>query len=228
MEHDACADDACDDDAWISAWHVLRPVSPTGLDARDAFDAELFAQDSYLHDQWQRTLEAEAPPWRFEAAPRELAAPVPMPAPAPPPPPMPALAPPLPPMPAPPPAPPPAGERRLTDDERPFDKATEFTVFVKDMLRARNNMFLPPVYYSLGEVAQYFNHFTVDVLCHGPYTCRQIAFNRRVPEEHLHSLWTFRPGPKPFTKRQVAAKLGMSVLQVERAYAALGFSAWVL
>ena len=207
------------EDEWICAYNVLPPASPTGLNARDAFDAEVFAQDSYLHDQWQRTLQAEAPPWRFEFAPRNIAVPFPTDAPA-------AAAPPptvAPAAVAPP--PPPLGARRLTNEEFPL---IGFTVFVKEMLRAENSISLTPVYFSLGEVAQYFNHFTVDVLCHGPYTCRQVAAMRGVPEAHLYNLWTFRPGPQSFTRKQVAARLGMSVSEVTRAYAALGFGAWVL
>ena len=222
------------EDEWICAYNVLPPASPTGLNARDAFDAEVFAQDAYLDDQWQRTLQAEAPPWRFELAPRDIAvsfptdaaaAPLPTVAPAAVPPPPPLLAAPLPTV-APAavaPPPPPLGARRLT--ECPL---MGFTVFVKEMLRSENSMSRTPVYFSLGEVAQYFNHFTVDVLCHGPFTCRQVAAMRGVPEAHLYNLWTFRPGPQSFTRKQVAARLGMSVNEVTRAYAALGFGAWVL
>jgi len=227
-------------DEWISAWNVLPPTSPTGLDMRDAFDAEAFVEDAYLHAQWERVLDATDPPWRFEPAPRTLAphacaaAPPTVAAPAPAPD-VSAAAPQT--VPAPPHT---LGARRLTDDVLPFEEvgvlappapmhARSVTNFVREMLRTQNQAAgVLPEYFSLGEVAQYFNNFIVDVDNHGPYTCSQISAMYNVPEHILRKLWTFRPGAETFCKKEVAVKFHMTVPEVTRAYAALGFKTWVL
>ena len=225
-------------DEWISAWNILPPTSPTGLDMRDAFDAEAFVEDAYLHAQWQRTLDATEAPWRFEQAPRTLGTPAPAPA---------ASAAPPQTVAAPAPAPDASdaaprtlGERRLSNDVPPFDEsnvparpapmhARSVTNFVREMLRTQNQAAgMPLQYFSLGEVAQYFNNFIVDVDNHGPYTCSQISAMYNVPEHILRKLWTFRPGAETFCKKEVAVKFNMTVPEVTRAYAALGFKTWVL
>ena len=242
-------------DEWISAWNVLPPTSPTGLDMRDAFDAEAFVEDAYLHAQWGRVLDATEPPWRFEPAPRTLGTPAPAPAASAAPPltvaaPAPALdASAAPPQTVAAPAPAPdasdaaprtLGERRLSDDVLPFDEANgparpvpmharSVANFVREMLRTQNQAAgMPLQYFSLGEVAQYFNNFIVDVDNHGPYTCSQISAMYNVPEHILRKLWTFRPGAETFCKKEVAVKFNMTVPEVTRAYAALGFKTWVL
>ena len=225
-------------DEWISAWNILPPTSPTGLDMRDAFDAEAFVEDAYLHAQWQRTLDATEAPWRFEQAPRTLGLPAPAPA---------ASAAPPQTVAAPAPAPDASdaaphtlGERRLSDDVLPFDEANvparpapmharSVANFVREMLRTQNQAAgMPLQYFSLGEVAQYFNNFIVDVDNHGPYTCSQISAMYNVPEHNLRKLWTFRPRSATFCRKEVAVKFKMTVPEVKQAYAALGFKTWVL
>lgn len=210
-------------DEWISAWNILPPTSPTGLDMRDAFDAEAFVEDAYLHAQWQRTLDATEAPWRFEQAPRTLGLPAPAPA---------ASAAPPQTVAAPAPAPdasdaaPPMHARSVTTSAH---AARSVTNFVREMLRTQNQAAgMPLQYFSLGEVAQYFNNFIVDVDNHGPYTCAQISAMYNVPENILRKLWTFRPGAETFGKKEVAVKFHMTVPEVTRAYAALGFKTWVL
>lgn len=208
------------DDLWISAWNVLPPTSPTGLDMRDAFDAAAFVEDAYLHAQWERVLDATEPPWRFEPAPRTL--------PAPPPPPD--------------AAPRTVGARRITDGVLPFEddaphvaaqappKHTRSVAnFVRDMLVTHNHAAgVPAQYFSLGEVAQYFKNFVVDVDNTGPYTCAQLSAMYNVPELHICRLWSFRPGVQSFTVKQVADRLRMTASQVRSANAALGFKTWML
>jgi hypothetical protein len=215
-------------DEWISAWNILPPTSPTGLDMRDAFDAEAFVEDAYLHAQWQRTLDATEAPWRFEQAPRRWEAPA---APTEPP--------------TVPPPPPTLGARQLTDDVPPFEDTTQVTVpvrpvsaharsrsvenFVRDMFVTYNQVAgAVPQYYSLGEVARYFNHFIVDVNNNGPYTCFQLSAMHNVPEVNVWKLWTFRPGAESLSVKQVASRLKMRSTDVRLAYRALGFQTWVL
>lgn len=214
-------------DEWLSAWNILPPTSPTGLDMRDAFDAETFVEDAYLHAQWQRTLDATDAPWRFEPAPQRFEAPAAA-----------ADAPPT--VPSPPPT---LGACRLTDDVAPFEDTPQVTVparaaprrsrsvenFVREMLVTHNQAAgALPQYFSLGEVARYFNNFIVDVDSNGPYTCSQLSAMHKIPEVNVWKLWTFRPGAESFSVKQVASRLQMTPTQVRLAYQALGFQTWVL
>lgn len=216
------------DDDWISAWNILPPTSPTGLDMRDAFDAA-FVQDSYLHEQWQRVLDAVDPPCRFESAQRTPSIPPPAPDVC--------VA-----------APRTLRARRLTDDVLPFEQDTRLDKpaplvsarsprmharsvanFVRDMLLTHNHAAgVPAQYFSLGEVAQYFNNFIVDVDNNGPYSCSQLSAMHKIPELIVCKLWTFRPGAESFSQKQVASRLRMTPTEVRRAYQALGFKTWVL
>lgn len=97
------------------------------------------------------------------------------------------------------------------------------------MLHTHNELIREaPQYFSLGEVAQYFNNFIVDVRNDGPYTCEQISAMSHVSVLHIWKLWTFRPGLQSFTRKQVASELQMNPTEVSLAYHALGFKTWVL
>ena len=215
-----------EEDLWISAYNILPPVSPVAdTHVRPGFDAA-FVTDAHLHAQWQSVLSAVLPPPRFEAAPPAprvhvttsvLAA-----------------------------APRPRVEQtraacRLSDSVLPFEDdarplaraprmhARSVANFVREMLRTHNELLRDvPQYFSLGEIAQYFNNFIVDVHNDGPYTCAQISAMSHVPVLNIWKLWTFRPGVQSFTRKQVASALNMTPTEVSLAYYALGFKTWML
>jgi hypothetical protein len=209
-----------EEDLWISAYNILPPVSPVAdMHMRARFDS-VFVTDAHMHAQWQSVLAAVHPPPRFEVEKS-----------------VPAAAPTLQVVVAPP-------RRlacRLSDSVLPFEAETRPSAraprmharsvanFVRDMLHTHNELLLEtPQYFSLGEVAQYFNNFIVDVRNDGPYTCAQISAMSNVPELHVLKLWTFRPGVQRFNRKQVAVRLGMTPTQVSLAYFALGFKTWVM
>jgi hypothetical protein len=215
-----------EEDLWISAYNILPPVSPVAyMHMRPGFDAA-FVTDAHVHAQWQSVLAAVHPPPRFEVAspaPRvHIATSVPAAAPL------------------------PRVEQtraacRLSDSVLPFEDETlplaraprmharSVANFVRDMLHTHNELLHDaPQYFSLGEVAQYFNNFIVDVHNDGPYTCEQISAMSHVPVLNILRLWTFRPGVQRFTRKQVASALKMTPTEVLLAYHALGFKTWVL
>ena len=202
-------------DLWISAYNMLPPVSPVHMH-RAGFD-EAFATDAHLHAQWQFVLAAVDAPPRFEAsaastsATRTSAASTPAPSTTP--------------------APPPPAPSRLSDvwsvDSAPVH-ARSVAKFIRQLLRSHNEISLGGQFFSLGEVATYFNHFMVDVHNHGPYTCPQLAAMYLVPVENLHKVWTFRPGAQSFTRKQAAVTMKLTVSQLMHAYHALGFKTWLL
>ena len=188
-------------DLWISAYNILPPVSPVHKH-RAGFD-EAFATDAHLHTQWQSVLAALDAPPRFEASTRTTPAP------------------PAPPAPS-----------RLSDSVQPFDSAPvharSVSKFIRQLLRSQNDMDLTWRFFSLGEVAAYFNNFMVDVQNHGQYTCPELATMYLVPQENMQKVWNFRPGPHSFTRKQAAVALQLTVSQLMHAYYSLGFKTWLL
>lgn len=214
-----------EEDLWISAYNILPPVSPVADMHRTGFDAA-FVTDAHLDAQWQSVLAAVQPPPRFEVAPPAPRVPIATSVLAAAPPPR---------------VKPTRAACRLSDSVLPFEAeahpsaraprmhARSVTNFVRDMLHTHNELIREaPQYFSLGEVAQYFNNFIVDVRNDGPYTCEQISAMSHVSVLHIWKLWTFRPGLQSFTRKQVASELQMNPTEVSLAYHALGFKTWVL
>jgi hypothetical protein len=240
--------DTYDDDAWISAYNFLEPLQdlPTcGMHMRDTFDENVYLMDGFLHHKWQGVLQAVDPPPYFEIQkkPRaegrlsDVVLPfetenTPSPAlsmktqiPSVPPPPTTSV------FPAPTnavglssdvqaPVPVPSAHGRVPQGPAPLMNSRCVAKFVRDMFREHDD--------SVGEVAQYFGYFIVDVYNKGPFDLRYISYKYNVSEYDLLKIWNFRPGKRRFKKTQVAFKLHMTVPQMTKAYFALGFKTWML
>jgi hypothetical protein len=239
--------DTYEDDEWISAYNFLEPLedlSTFNMYMRDTFDENIFLMDGFLHDKWQGVLQAVDPPPYFERTKRahtenhfsdsthpfeeenKLSRPSSLqtrttsvaPAPT-------AsvvsaqthttIA--------------PAAETgksvQRTPGSAPHGHAPLMNSrcianFVRDMFCEHGD--------SVGEVAQYFCYFILDVDNKGPLDIAQLSIKYGVPEHDLRMIWNFRPGHRRYNKGQVALKLNMTVPDMTKAYFALGFKTWML